>query len=98
MKIKHWQGYGSVNATKVSSTTCTDMYGNKLKKVIIKVKGNHEWGIARQDIYDCVNWLLKHFVKGVTVKDIYNMSLNDYYVTENGIDVEVCDYTFLIKC
>ena len=29
MKIKHFAGYGSVNAVKVSKKTITDMYGKK---------------------------------------------------------------------
>ena len=38
MKIKHWQGYGSVNMKVLLNTP---------KKVIIEVYGNHEYGLER---------------------------------------------------
>ena len=53
MKIKHWQGYGCVNATK-----CKDSLPSMLH---IRVEGNHEWGIVREDDYDLYNWLVKRF-------------------------------------
>ena len=50
MKIKHWQGYGCVNATKVKMKT-----KNGLRNLIIRVSGNHEYGLSRNDKYDVSN-------------------------------------------
>ena len=91
MKIKHFAGYGSVTATKVSKTKAD---GNT--KMVIRVKGNHERGIDRNDLYDAVNWLLKKFDKSVdNWMDVKDFFINDYYITEGNLDVEVCDYTFV---
>lgn len=48
MKIKHFQGYGSVSAIKKSRTITPD---NKIN-LVIEVTGNHECGIVREDVYD----------------------------------------------
>lgn len=87
MRIKHWQGYGFVEATKVRDNTC-DLH--------IKVKGNHEWGICREDTYDVYNWLVKRFKRGIKGFDvdkadsriISNLQCIEGY--ENGVDT--CDY------
>jgi len=55
MKIKHWQGYGSVTAKKVASFA---------EQLVIMVYGNHEWGLDRSDdYYDVFNWLVRKFDK-----------------------------------
>lgn len=54
MRIKHFAGYGSVNAKKIA---------DKAHTLHIKVTGNHEWGIVRKDDYDLFNWLVKRFDK-----------------------------------
>ena len=91
MKIKHFQGYGSVQAKKVSKTTI----GNKTK-LVVEVKGNHEWGLVRDDIYDVKRWLFDKFEKNFKGEyyDI-DMDIKDDYVNENGIDIEVATYTFI---
>ena len=86
MKIKHWQGYGTVEAKKIKDNSCT---------LHIRVSGNHEWGIERNDDYDLFNWLVKRFDKS---QDDYRswwmkepiIKLKSYI--ENGVDV--CDYYF----
>ena len=55
MKLKHRQGYGCVNATKEKC----DM-GEYLH---IKVTGEHEYGLERDDFYDLHRWLIKRFDK-----------------------------------
>ena len=91
MKIKHFAGYGSVQAKKVSKTTCGDK-----KKLVVEVKGNHEWGLVRDDIYDVKRWLFNRFEKNFTGNDYdINMDIKDDYVNENGLDVEVATYTFI---
>lgn len=91
MKIKHFQGYGSVQAKKVSKTTIGDK-----TKLVVEVKGNHECGLVRDDIYDVKRWLFDKFEKNF--KGQYyeiEMSIKDDYVKEGKIDVEVATYTFI---
>ena len=90
MKIKHFAGYGSVQAKKVSKTTVGDK-----TKLVIEVKGNHEWGVVRNDIYDVKRWLFDKFEKNFK-GEFYDieMSVNDNYVKEGNLYVEVATYTF----
>lgn len=94
MKIKHFAGYGSVNATKVEKSTHTNMLDESHTKLVVKVSGNHEWGLERDDSYDLYNWLIKRFDKGV--KDYYSLNIN--YTMQSGYDTkakcETCTYTF----
>ena len=99
MKIKHFAGYGSVNAVKVSKKNVTDMFGNEKIELVVKVSGNHEWGLERNDAYDLYHWLIKRFDKSVgDFYDIYGgMSYSTttcYDKDKNGLDVECCDYTY----
>ena len=92
MRIKHFAGYGSVQARKVSKTNLSD---NKTK-LVIEVKGDHEWGLVRDDIYDVRRWLFNKFEKNFNGDDYdISMSIEDDYVRENNIDVEVATYTFI---
>lgn len=95
MKIKHWQGYGFVDATKVSEK---DLSLTDEKYIVIRVKGNHEWGIERNDTYDVSRWLLPRFVKGFKdgtydYRNIVSMSLHpNIEKDDNGESVDICDY------
>ena len=96
MRIKHFAGYGSVEAKKVSKTTFTNEYGEKKTKLVVRVKGNHEMGLVRDDIYDVKRWLFDKFEKNFLGEDDeISMSVVDDYVEENGLDVEVAVYTFV---
>jgi len=96
MRIKHYAGYGSVEAKKVSKTTLTNEYGEKKVKLVVRVKGNHECGLVRDDIYDVKHWLFDKFEKNFLGEyDEISMSVVDDYVNENGLDVEVAVYTFV---
>ena len=59
MKVKHFAGYGSVEVKKESKTTFTNEYGEKKTKLALVVKGNHEWGIVRDDLYDVKRWIFE---------------------------------------
>lgn len=65
MKIKHFQGYGCVNAKVVKKVTDTSTHcdGYITKTLVIRVWGNHEYGLVRNDIYDINNWLVKKVAK-----------------------------------
>ena len=66
MKIKHFAGYGTVNAKKVLDLKYTNKrfscYENP-RIVNIVVSGDHECGLVRKDVYDVCEWLLKKLVK-----------------------------------
>ena len=89
MKIKHWQGYGCVTAKKVKDNSCT---------LHIRVEGNHEWGLRRDDDYDLFRWIVKRFDK--TIDDDYfkwkssliNLQIEDGWDEKTKTDI--CDYYF----
>jgi len=88
MKIKHYQGYGVVNAKKVSADADT---------LVVRVSGEHEYGLVRDDKYDVFNWLVKRFDKKHTsYMDIVDIDIDDTYVENpkcyTGYE-EVCTYT-----
>lgn len=96
MKVKHFAGYGSVEVKKISKTPIINGYGEKKTKMVLRVKGNHEWGIVRNDIYDVRKWIFDKFEKNFKGNDYdIDMSIEDDYINENGIDVEVATYTFV---
>lgn len=94
MRIKHWQGYGHLDA----KVTCKKFNTwSNMREITIEVKGNHEYGLDRShDKYDVFNWLLKRFDRNVKdmddriIKDIEFNYLPD--VRENGCDVERAEY------
>ena len=91
MKIKHFAGYGSVQAKKLSKTT-----NNGKTKLVVEVKGNHERGLVREDIYDVRRWIFNKFEKNFNGNDYeIDMTINDDYVREGNSDVEVATYTFI---
>ena len=96
MKLKHWQGYGTVEVKKISKKNITTPYGEKKTKMVLQVKGNHEWGLVRDDVYDVRRWIFNKFEKNFTGNDYeIDMTIKDDYINENGIDVEVATYTFV---
>lgn len=93
MRIKHFAGYGCVEAKKTKLVKKPD--GTKV--LTITVTGNHERGLERDDKYDLFNWLVKRFDK--TVKDsrkILNVQIQDDYIKQGNLDVEQCVYTFVL--
>ena len=97
MKVKHFAGYGCVDISKVSERKFTTEFGEEKKELRIKVKGNHERGLVRDDDFDAFNWLVKRFDKSVTdYRDITISSIVESYDIENGVYVDVCVYTIII--
>ena len=91
MKLKHWQGYGTINATRIGKIE----KNNDMRTIKIHVFGNHEYGIVTHDKEFVANWLLARFdkeTKNTTFRpyrDIQDITTHEYI--ENGTDV--CDYT-----
>ena len=77
MRIKHFMGYGSVNAKVVKKTTNTSTQneGYILKTLTINVWGNHEYGLVREDEYDINQWLVKKVAKvDIDYRDILTIT------------------------
>lgn len=88
MRIKHFAGYGCVNAFRIKDKEC-DLH--------IQVVGNHEWGIERNDTYDAFRWLVKRFKRNIGEDDriIKEMkTVSGYTIDENGNYIDTCDYYF----
>lgn len=85
MNITHWAGYGKIRAFKEKVVTVDDT-----KVMTIKVVGNHERSLWRDDKDQVRDWLLKKFDKAVTRStEILDMT-HWYGGNENG--EEVCFY------
>ena len=88
MKIKHFAGYGCVNAKRIKDPSCT---------LHVQIRGNHEWGIVRNDEYDLFNWLVKRFDKSIPDSLTFHRMFPKINVVPSW-DAEakedVCDYMF----
>lgn len=92
MKIKHWQGYGTVNAKKLCKVV-----ENSRTTLVVEVSGDHEWGLERDDIYDLKQWLIDKFDKSAKDVNPYNMRysiIDDYQNIAGEGYIEYCIYTF----
>ena len=96
MRVKHFMGYGSVEVKKISKKPIINGYGENKTELVLRVKGNHEWGLVRNDIYDVRRWIFDRFEKNFKKSDyeIY-MEVKSDYIEENGHYVEVATYTFV---
>lgn len=96
MRVKHFAGYGTVNVTKMSKEKFTNEHGEEKTKMVLFVKGNHEWGLECDDIYNVRSWIFDKFEKSFNGKDYeIDMDIDPDYVNENGEDVMVATYTFI---
>ena len=86
MKIKHWQGYGAVDARRLETRTNAD----GTRTLCVKVSGRHEYGLVRDDPYDLHRWLVRRFARdcpgyrditGVTVQEAGDGSEALYLIT-----------------
>jgi len=96
MRIKHFRGYGSVEVKKISKKPIVNEYGENKTELVLRVKGNHECGLVRDDIYDVRRWIFNKFEKNFNKSDYeIHMEIKSDYIKENGLDVEVAIYTFV---
>ena len=95
MRIKHFAGYGTVNAKKTKKKEDND--GNVYTEIV--VTGNHEQGLTRPffDPYLIYQWLVRKFDKREIDLQSINYDCMDYYIQENGLDVEKAIYTITYK-
>ena len=91
MKIKHWQGYGTVDAVKLKS---------KDFDLVVKVSGNHEWGLRRDDTYDLFRWLVQRFDPAWKDKTYaeFNRAGGQVFIQHWDYgNTEFCQYSFRYK-
>lgn len=91
MKLKHYSGYGTINAYKLKKET-----KNGITNLVVEVVGNHEQGLERDDIYTLKRWLIDRFDK--TAKDVNPYKIDYNYISDyqtiDGRSVEACLYMF----
>lgn len=85
-KIKHWQGYGSVDAKLLKKTP---------NEMVVQVSGMHEYGLDcgvwnHDRVYE---WLVKRFDPTKTERDIESVDIDDDYERRGNVDIEICTYT-----
>lgn len=99
MKIKHWSGYGTVKATKVTKKD----YNEGVRVLHIKVEGNHERGLEMNEYDTCgvFNWLVKKFDKQANSevgKTLSFSAVSEFEDANNEYGfIEVCDYYIRYK-
>ena len=87
MRVKHWQGYGSVNVFKKEREVRSD----GTVRLHLQVRGNHEWGIERNDVYDVVRWIGIKCDKQLTdYRQVCEMLTDNWWDSDKHEDV--CDY------
>lgn len=86
MRLKHWQGYGTVDVKKLSMTK-----DGEVTTLKVIVTGNHEWGICTNDDYTVANWLVKRFDKNFDYyRSVMNIQTMPGYADDNT--TETCVY------
>ena len=95
MKIKHWQGYGIVDAKNISKKKNPD----ESTSIHIKVTGNHECGIHTEYSWNVSDWLLSKFDKNVkNDRCLLNYRVEDGEdVLVDGVKTETCNYYITYK-
>ena len=91
MKIKHFAGYGSVNAKKIALHKT-----NNKTYLIVSVSGDHERGLKPFIIDDSIKWIAARFYNHVLYIPAYKIHIDYEYVLRPG-EPETIEYTFIIN-
>ena len=101
MKIKHWQGYGSLTAKKMKLKT-----KNGITDLVVRVSGDHECGLIPggyhgSDLTDdgwatdiLFDWLIKRFDKNLSSSTELDVIIEYVQYMVIPADVETVEYTF----
>lgn len=90
MRVKHFAGYGCVEAKKIDKYVDNEGY----TIVRINVSGEHEWGLTPYTDADTVRWLLPRFDK--SAKDLYPWDV-EVYTKWQGMPKDTIGYMFKYK-
>ena len=93
MKLKHFAGYGTVNAYKINKKVTN----NGSVALTIKVIGDHERGLYCWDIYTLKHWLIDRFDHKAKELNPYNMRFDHSFSYEliNNEYVDTITYLFM---
>ena len=91
MRIKHFAGYGCINAKKLKHET-----KNGVTTLIINVYGDHECGLKPYIIEDAIKWLAARFYNHVLDIPVYKIHIDYEYILMPG-KPETIEYTFTIE-
>ena len=87
MRIKHFAGYGCVNAKKIKYET-----KDGITTLIVNVSGDHEYGLKPFIIEDAIQWLATRFDKNIVNIPWYNVYIDTNY--DYGMPCDTLTYTF----
>lgn len=91
MKIKHFAGYGSVNAKKIAL-----FKRNNTTTLIIDVSGDHEKGLRPYIIEDSIKWIAARFYSYILNIPTYKIYIDYEYILRPGTP-ETIEYIFTIE-
>ena len=91
MKIKHFAGYGSVNAKKLKHET-----KDGTTTLVVNVSGDHERGLKPYIIEDSIQWIAARFYNHILDIPAYKIHIGYEYELRPG-KPETIEYTFTIE-
>ena len=90
MKIKHFAGYGSINAKKLKHETI-----NGVTTLIINVSGDHEKGLRPYILEDSIRWLAARYDKNILNIPWYKINID--IINNYSMPLESLTYTFIYE-
>lgn len=91
MRIKHFAGYGSVNAKKIAL-----FKRNNTTTLIVSVSGDHECGLKPFIIDDSIKWIAARFYPYIMNIPTYKIHIDYDYILRPGTP-DAIEYTFTIE-
>ena len=91
MRIKHFAGYGCVNAKKIAL-----FKKDNKTTLIVSVSGDHEYGLKPFIIDDSIKWLAARFYKHILNIPTYKIYIDYDYILKPGVP-DTIEYTFTIE-
>ena len=91
MKIKHFAGYGCVNAKKIAL-----FKRNNITTLIVDVSGDHERGLKPYIIEDAIKWIAARFYNHVLDIPAYKTHIDYEYILKPGASERI-EYIFTIE-
>lgn len=90
MRVKHFSGYGSVEAKKIDKYVDNEGY----TVLRVNVSGEHEWGLCPSMEDDAVRWLLPRFDKSAKDLNPWDVEVCEMW---HGLPMDTVGYLFKYK-